>query len=33
MFSVTELFIENIDFNEIAELSLVASLKRGTMQN
>lgn len=33
LFSITELFIENTDFNEIAELSLVAPLKRGTMQN
>jgi len=33
VFSVTELFVENADFNEIAELSLTAPLKRGTMQN
>ncbi len=33
VFSVTELFIETVDFNEIAELSLIAPLKRGTMQN
>lgn len=33
VFSVTELFVENVDFNEIAELSLTAPLKRGTMQN
>lgn len=33
VFSVTELFIERVDFNEIAELSLIAPMKKGTMQN
>ena len=33
VFSVIELYIENVDFNEIVELSLIAPLKRGTMQN
>ncbi len=33
VFSITELFIEEVEFNEIAELSLNAPLKRGTMQN
>ena len=33
VFSITELFIEEVEFNEIAELSLTAPLKRGTMQN
>jgi hypothetical protein len=31
VFSVTELFIEKVDFNKIAELSLIVPLKRGTM--